>query len=182
MSRSSALSCKDSWTLTTPLSRLHRERLRAPTHSLALIRRLGVVWLQSICVAHKAGAVSSTGSLSVSLDDSIIKTAPGTSKSADSFQDKIKKMAPAYAGSCALLSLYDPITSPLHVACTGDSRAVLGQKGSDGKWAEIPLSVDQTGSNEEETTRISKDCICASFLSGNPEATSTDCHQMPERP
>ncbi|EKV05877.1 Protein phosphatase 2C [Penicillium digitatum] len=93
----------------------------------------------------------------VDLDDSIIKTAPGTSKSADSFQDKIKKMAPAYAGSCALLSLYDPITSPLHVACTGDSRAVLGQKGSDGKWAEIPLSVDQTGSNEEETTRISKE-------------------------
>ncbi|CAI7619336.1 unnamed protein product [Penicillium glandicola] len=93
----------------------------------------------------------------VDLDDSIIKTASDTSESKESFQDKIKKLAPAYAGSCALLSLYDPITSTLHVACTGDSRAVLGQKGSDGKWEVIPLSVDQTGSNKEETTRISKE-------------------------
>ena len=93
----------------------------------------------------------------VDLDDSIIKTAPDTSKSKESFQDKVKKLIPAYAGSCALLSLYDPITSTLHVACTGDSRAVLGQKGADGKWETIPLSVDQTGSNEEETTRISKE-------------------------
>ncbi|KAK4862030.1 hypothetical protein LT330_003168 [Penicillium expansum] len=93
----------------------------------------------------------------VDLDDSIIQTAPDTSKSEQSFQDKVKKLAPAFAGSCALLSLYDPITSTLHVACTGDSRAVLGQKGSDGKWEAIPLSVDQTGSNEEETARISKE-------------------------
>ncbi|KAJ5382676.1 hypothetical protein N7517_000587 [Penicillium concentricum] len=93
----------------------------------------------------------------VDLDDSIIKTAEDTSNSKESFQDKVKKLTPAYAGSCALLSLYDPITSTLHVACTGDSRAVLGQKGSDGKWEAIPLSVDQTGSNEEETTRISKE-------------------------
>ncbi|KAJ5827020.1 hypothetical protein N7447_003783 [Penicillium robsamsonii] len=93
----------------------------------------------------------------VELDDSIIKTAQDTSKSKESFQDKVKRLAPAYAGSCALLSLYNPTTSTLHVACTGDSRAVLGQKGSDGKWEVIPLSVDQTGSNEEETTRISKE-------------------------
>lgn len=93
----------------------------------------------------------------VDLDDSIIKTALDTSRSKESFQDKVKKLAPAYAGSCALLSLYDPITSTLHVACTGDSRAVLGQKGPDGKWEAIPLSVDQTGSNEEEVIRISKE-------------------------
>ncbi|KAJ5188524.1 hypothetical protein N7491_004848 [Penicillium cf. griseofulvum] len=93
----------------------------------------------------------------VDLDDFIIKTAQETSTSKESFQDKVKKLAPAYAGSCALLSLYDPITNTLHVACTGDSRAVLGQKGSDGKWEAIPLSVDQTGSNEKEITRISKE-------------------------
>jgi pyruvate dehydrogenase phosphatase len=93
----------------------------------------------------------------VDLDDSIAKTAQETSTSKESFQDKVKKLAPAYAGSCALLSLYDPTTSTLHVACTGDSRAVLGQKGSDGKWEAIPLSIDQTGSNEEEITRISKE-------------------------
>lgn len=93
----------------------------------------------------------------VDLDDSIIKTAPDTVETNESFQDKIKKLGPAYAGSCALLSLYDPSTSTLHVACTGDSRAILGTKGSDGKWEAIPLSVDQTGSNEEEVTRISKE-------------------------
>lgn len=49
--------------------------------------------------------------------------------------------------------MYDPITSTLHVACTGDSRAVLGQK-RNGKWEAIPLSVDQTGSNKDEIARI----------------------------
>ncbi|KAJ5950728.1 Protein phosphatase 2C [Penicillium vulpinum] len=93
----------------------------------------------------------------VDLDDSIIKTAQDTSNSKKSFQDKVKKLAPAFAGSCALLALYDPFTSTLHVACTGDSRAVLGQKGPDGKWEVIPLSVDQTGSNEEEVARISEE-------------------------
>ncbi|KAJ5158482.1 Protein phosphatase 2C [Penicillium coprophilum] len=93
----------------------------------------------------------------VDFDDSIIKTAKDISKSKEPFQDKVKKLLPAYAGSCALLSLYDPITSTLHVACTGDSRAVLGQRGPDGSWEAIPLSVDQTGSNEEEVARISKE-------------------------
>lgn len=69
----------------------------------------------------------------VSLDDSIIKTALDTSQSEASLQDKVKKLAPAFAGSCALLSMYDSTTKTLHVACTGDSRAVLGQRRADGK-------------------------------------------------
>ena len=93
----------------------------------------------------------------VNLDDSIIKTAMDVAKSKAPLQDKIKRLAPAHAGSCALLSLYDPISRNLHVACTGDSRAVLGQKGADGKWEAIPLSVDQTGDNEEEIARINKE-------------------------
>ncbi|POR33576.1 Pyruvate dehydrogenase [Tolypocladium paradoxum] len=93
----------------------------------------------------------------VNLDDSVIKTAMDTAQSKEPLQDKIKKLAPAYAGSCALLSLYDPVTSNLHVACTGDSRAVLGQKGANGKWEAIPLSVDQTGDNKEEVARLSKE-------------------------
>ncbi|KAJ5793566.1 Protein phosphatase 2C [Penicillium paradoxum] len=91
------------------------------------------------------------------LDDSIIMTAQATSESKDSLQDKAKKLAPAYSGSCALLSLYDSNTGKLHVACTGDSRAVLGQKDSDGKWEVIPLSIDQTGYNEEEVARLYKE-------------------------
>ncbi|KAL6699637.1 protein serine/threonine phosphatase 2C [Trichoderma pleuroticola] len=92
----------------------------------------------------------------VKLDDSIIKTAADTSQSEEPLQDKLKKLAVAYAGSCALLSVYDPVTSHLHVACTGDSRAVLGQKSND-KWEAIPLSVDQTGDNKQEVARLSKE-------------------------
>jgi pyruvate dehydrogenase phosphatase len=90
----------------------------------------------------------------VDLDDSIIKTALATTQSKEPLQDKVKKLTPGYAGSCALLSLYDPVTSTVHVACTGDSRAVLGQKRPDGTWEAIPLSVDQTGSNEDEVARL----------------------------
>ncbi|OIW34260.1 protein serine/threonine phosphatase 2C [Coniochaeta ligniaria NRRL 30616] len=93
----------------------------------------------------------------VDLDDSIIKTAWDTAQSKEPLQDKVKKLIPAYAGSCALLSVYDPVTSTLHVACTGDSRAVLGQKRPDGTWEAIPLSVDQNGSNKEEVARINRE-------------------------
>jgi pyruvate dehydrogenase phosphatase len=90
----------------------------------------------------------------LALDDSIVNTAIKTSQSKTSLAEKVKKLLPAYAGSCALLSLYDSTTSTLHVACTGDSRAVLGQQGLDGNWEAIPLSVDQTGYNEEEIARL----------------------------
>jgi pyruvate dehydrogenase phosphatase len=63
-------------------------------------------------------------------------------------------LAPALSGSCALLSFYDSNSKLLRVACTGDSRAVLGRKGPNGKWTAIPLSVDQTGANEEEAQRM----------------------------
>ncbi|KAJ5343568.1 protein serine/threonine phosphatase 2C [Penicillium brevicompactum] len=35
--------------------------------------------------------------------------------------------------------MYDSTTGTLHVACTGDSRAVLGQQKPDGKWEAMPL-------------------------------------------
>ncbi|KAK6823512.1 protein serine/threonine phosphatase 2C [Apiospora arundinis] len=90
----------------------------------------------------------------IDLDGSIIKAAEDASESNLPLQEKLRIFAPAFAGSCALLSLYDPITSRLHVACVGDSRAVLGQKGPDGKWEAIPLSADQTGNNTAEVTRL----------------------------
>ncbi|PWY89657.1 protein serine/threonine phosphatase 2C [Aspergillus sclerotioniger CBS 115572] len=88
------------------------------------------------------------------LDNSIIETALSTSQSERLLQEKVKRLTPAFSGSCALLSLYDPSAKTLHVACTGDSRAVLGSLGTDGKWEATPLSVDQTGFNEEEAARI----------------------------
>lgn len=61
----------------------------------------------------------------------------------------------AMPGSCALLSMFDPATSKLRVACVGDSRAVLGRWDPvGGKYTAIPLSVDQTGFNESEVARI----------------------------
>jgi pyruvate dehydrogenase phosphatase len=65
-------------------------------------------------------------------------------------------LAPALSGSCALLSFYDTNTNLLRVACTGDSRAVLGRRGESGKWIATPLSVDQTGSNPDEEARMRK--------------------------
>lgn len=65
-------------------------------------------------------------------------------------------LAPALSGSCALLSFYDPRSKLLRVACTGDSRAVLGRRSDSGKWTAKALSVDQTGSNPEEEARMRK--------------------------
>jgi pyruvate dehydrogenase phosphatase len=64
-------------------------------------------------------------------------------------------LAPALSGSCALLSFYDSQSKTLRVACTGDSRAVLGRRNpSTGKWFATPLSEDQTGSNPNEEARM----------------------------
>ncbi len=65
-------------------------------------------------------------------------------------------LAPALSGSCALLSFYDSRSKLLRVACTGDSRAVLGRRSESGKWTATPLSVDQTGGNPDEAARMRK--------------------------
>ena len=62
---------------------------------------------------------------------------------------------PATAGSCALLSIYDTARSTLRVACTGDSRAILGRYDPvAGKYTANPMSKDQTGFNDLERARI----------------------------
>ena len=63
-------------------------------------------------------------------------------------------LAPALSGSCALLSFYDSRTKLFRVACTGDSRAVLGRRGPTGKWTATALSEDQTGSTPSEMARL----------------------------
>ncbi|CZT02052.1 uncharacterized protein RAG0_09380 [Rhynchosporium agropyri] len=86
----------------------------------------------------------------VKLDGSIFKTAIDAYQTNLPLQDKLTNMAPAFAGSCALLSLYDPEKNKVHVACTGDSRAVYGQQNDQGVWEAIPMSIDQSGYNEAE--------------------------------
>lgn len=66
-------------------------------------------------------------------------------------------LAPALSGSCALLSFYDSSTNKLRVACTGDSRAVLGRRNSSGKWTATALSEDQTGGTPSEVARLRKE-------------------------
>ncbi|KAL9107934.1 MAG: hypothetical protein Q9227_007256 [Pyrenula ochraceoflavens] len=73
------------------------------------------------------------------------------------YDQAVARVMIGYSGSCALLSLFDPSTRLLRVACVGDSRAVLGRKSPDGKVEAIPLSVDQTGSNEEEIARLHRE-------------------------
>lgn len=68
-------------------------------------------------------------------------------------------LAPALSGSCATLAFYDSYSRSLYVACTGDSRAVLGRviPGANGtaRGYEVrELSVDQTGANPAEEMRL----------------------------
>ncbi|KAH9900408.1 protein phosphatase 2C-like domain-containing protein [Xylariomycetidae sp. FL2044] len=88
------------------------------------------------------------------VDDALVKTATATIESDVSFADKARRLEAAYAGACALLTLFDPVTRDLRVASTGDCRAVLGQKAADGKWETQELTVDCTGANPDEAARI----------------------------
>ncbi|KAH8199772.1 hypothetical protein TruAng_006053 [Truncatella angustata] len=91
----------------------------------------------------------------VALDDDIVKGAAKAALSnAAPYHERMGKLTPAYAGSCALLSFLDPRTWTLRVACVGDSRAVLGSQDAGGNWTATALSIDQTGSNEVEIARI----------------------------
>jgi pyruvate dehydrogenase phosphatase len=70
----------------------------------------------------------------------------------------IAALTPAFSGSCALLAAFDPKNDTLRVACTGDSRAVLGRWDPAGRrYTSIPLSVDQTGFNEKEVARLAQE-------------------------
>ncbi|KAF4122266.1 hypothetical protein GMORB2_7258 [Geosmithia morbida] len=69
--------------------------------------------------------------------------------------EALSALAPAVAGSCALLSMYDPSTSILRTAVAGDSRAVLGSWSSrTGAFSAEALSVDQNGFNSLEVARL----------------------------
>jgi len=93
----------------------------------------------------------------VTLDDDMMCVAAAAVLSEESFATKVSQLIPGYAGSCALLSLFDPESRLLRVACTGDSRAVLGQKSSDGSWQTVALSIDQNGENPDELARLQRE-------------------------
>jgi pyruvate dehydrogenase phosphatase len=90
------------------------------------------------------------------LDDEIVHQSVQKVMQANNKTFAAELLAPALSGSCALLSFYDSKAKTLRVACTGDSRAVLGRRTATGKWSATPLSSDQTGSNPDEEARMRK--------------------------
>jgi serine/threonine protein phosphatase PrpC len=122
----------------------------------------------SKCLALECGQrpdVTSTDILSsisrafVALDDNLLQGAKhDVSWSSALSPQAVDNVTRVFSGSCALLAIFDPKTSLLRVACTGDSRAVLGRWDPvEEKYVTIPLSVDQTGFNQSEVERITKE-------------------------
>jgi pyruvate dehydrogenase phosphatase len=89
----------------------------------------------------------------LALDDLFINTVPETVTSSLPFAEKVSRLAQGTNGSCAILSLYDPASRTPRVACTGDSRAVLGRQSTTG-WETVALSEDQSGSSPSEIARV----------------------------
>lgn len=94
----------------------------------------------------------------IALDNEIVHESVKTVTKAQSKRLAAEVLAPAFSGSCALLSFYDSRSKLLRIACTGDSRAVLGRRSSSsGKWTATPLSIDQTGATKEEADRLRRE-------------------------
>lgn len=89
------------------------------------------------------------------LDGEILGDGVAALNDAKSLTEALSRLAPGYAGSCAILSIFDPNSKTLRVACTGDSRAVLGRLDEEsGHYVATNLSSDQTGFNEHELARV----------------------------
>ncbi|KAI4700086.1 hypothetical protein J4E81_004122 [Alternaria sp. BMP 2799] len=91
------------------------------------------------------------------LDNDIVHESVKKVRKAQSKIAAAELLAPALSGSCALLSFYDSRSKLLRVACTGDSRAILGRRGPNGKWTVTPLSEDQTGGTTSEAERLRRE-------------------------
>ncbi|KAL8850129.1 MAG: hypothetical protein Q9221_004890 [Calogaya cf. arnoldii] len=87
-------------------------------------------------------------------DHDIVHESVNKAKKANTKSAAADLLGPALSGSCALLSFYDSRSKDFRVACTGDSRAVLGRLGPNGTWTAQPLSEDQTGGTPSEMARL----------------------------
>ncbi|KAL3472763.1 protein phosphatase [Aspergillus californicus] len=90
----------------------------------------------------------------VRLDNDIVHSSADKVLKSSSRRAAAELLAPALSGSCALLAFYDSQSKDLKIACAGDSRAVLGRRGVNGKWSATPLSEDQTGGTPSEMKRL----------------------------
>ncbi|OMH85989.1 Protein phosphatase 2C-like protein [Zancudomyces culisetae] len=71
--------------------------------------------------------------------------------------DVDRLLGPAVSGSCGLGCIVDGGAETVTVANTGDSRAIIGTRGENGKWKAVILSVDQTAGNLKELERMKKE-------------------------
>ncbi|KAF2970662.1 hypothetical protein GQX73_g2950 [Xylaria multiplex] len=88
------------------------------------------------------------------LDDALIESAAAIGASDAPTKDQANKLTLARSRSCALLSIYDPSTGGLHVARTGTSKALLGERDSNRTWWADGLSKDQTLDNEMNVAKV----------------------------
>lgn len=89
------------------------------------------------------------------LDDEVISDGATALQDAKTLTEALSRLALGYAGSCALLSVYDPNLKKLRIACTGDCRAVLGSRAArSNSYTATGLSLDQTGFNKLELGRV----------------------------
>ncbi|KAI0426970.1 putative pyruvate dehydrogenase [Xylaria sp. FL1042] len=91
----------------------------------------------------------------IELDHSIIEGSDIVAQSDRPTQDKVKALAISNSGSSALLSIYVPETRDLHVAWTGNSRAVLVTTEVSSKgYSLLSLSKDHTYSNLSKSEQL----------------------------
>ncbi|KAL4254429.1 PPM-type phosphatase-like domain superfamily protein [Abortiporus biennis] len=92
------------------------------------------------------------------LDDEIVNLPIAKVLSGSSRRAAVDLLAPAHAGSCALLAFYDSHSRFLHVAITGDSRAILGRRvqnaAGETSYEVILLSAEQDGKSPAEEARL----------------------------
>ncbi|EEB08173.1 pyruvate dehydrogenase phosphatase [Schizosaccharomyces japonicus yFS275] len=105
----------------------------------------------------------------VQVDDTIVRDhVTRVFKGPVSLQQAASLLLPALSGSCALLAAYSAKSQNLQVACTGDSRAVLGVRSKDNRgWETVPMSADQTGANPSEAERLQAEHPGETVLTNN---------------
>ncbi|MCJ1395315.1 hypothetical protein MMC18_008199 [Xylographa bjoerkii] len=91
------------------------------------------------------------------LDKDVINAGAAAIEASLPLSEALPCLTLTYAGSCALLGIYDTSSCLLRVACVGDSRAVLGRRKEDGTWQTIALSADQNLDNDSEASRLQKE-------------------------
>ncbi|CCA67764.1 related to Type 2C Protein Phosphatase [Serendipita indica DSM 11827] len=93
----------------------------------------------------------------LALDDEFVNKPIEIIRKNDLRGEAAKLLSQALAGAVALLAFYNPASSEVKIALTGDLRAVRGRRGANGQWETTVLTVEQDGDNEEEAARIRKE-------------------------